>query len=86
MTRTNVQSSQIASIGYDPETATLHVEFLGRPAKDATPKSPAKPAVAPSVYEYADVPPEIGAGMLAAESPYGYFCGHVKSKFDYKRL
>lgn len=57
MTRTPVQSSQIASIGHDPEKQILHVEFC-----------PRKGETQGQVYEYQNVPSNLHAELMKAES------------------
>lgn len=39
-----------------------------------------------SAYEYSDVPPEILAGLLAAESHGAYFNENIRNRFPYRRL
>lgn len=51
--RTPVDSSNVRSIGYDPATQELHVEFHSTPG---------------TVYVYSGVPPEKHAALMAAES------------------
>ncbi len=69
MERKTVDSSNIASIGYDAETATMHVEFhSGR------------------VYEYADVPAEEHANLLAAPSVGGHFSKHIRPHYSGRQL
>lgn len=53
MERMKVESSQIASIGYDPAAQKLHLEF-----------TPPKGKVTGSVYEYANVPQAIYDGFF----------------------
>ncbi len=38
------------------------------------------------VYEYSDVPPEVYAGLLRAESLGQYFHENVRGAFSYRRL
>jgi hypothetical protein len=57
MTRTPVTSSQIQAIGYDPTTKTMQIAFVQR--------NPDKPQ---SVYEYSQVPAEVHAALIGAES------------------
>ena len=51
MRRTTVRSSSLKSLGYDPATRTLEVEFSSG-----------------AVYRYPDIPPDVHAGLLTAES------------------
>lgn len=70
MDRTPVTSSNIASIGYDPETATLEIEFLG----DG------------SVYQYFDVPEQVHEELMAAASHGSYLARRIKGAYQYARL
>lgn len=70
MNRTPVDSSNIASIGYDPETATLEVEFL----KDG------------SVYQYFDVPAQVHEELMTASSHGSYLASRIKGAFQYSRV
>jgi len=65
MNMQTVESSQIHAIGYDEPTKTLRIQF----------KAKAKPG---SVYDYANVPPELFAEFLAAESKGKFFGARVK--------
>ncbi len=56
-----VSSSQVHSVGYDPDSQTLHVKF-----KDRTNK--AGDVIPGSTYAYSGVPPEVHAGLLAADA------------------
>jgi KTSC domain len=77
---TPVKSSQIASVGHDPETGTLHIKFVDRVSKKTGDTTPG------STYEYgphADLA-DHHAGLLAADadpdkSVGKYFGHHVKS-------
>lgn len=53
MNRVPVKSSQIASIGHDPATNKLHVEFKAF-----------KPGATNTVYEYDDVPAAVHAQLM----------------------
>lgn len=64
MERVPVYSSCIASIGYDPKTRELEVEFL----EDG------------EVYRYTDVPPEEYAAFMAADSKGTYLNEVFKPK------
>jgi len=74
MSRTPVKSSNITSIGYDPETKTLEVEFSGE-----------------RVYRYYDVPVDLHAEFMLAES-YGSFlyenvsCRYPEPLFKYEKI
>jgi lysyl-tRNA synthetase class 2 len=38
------------------------------------------------VYRYADVPPEMYAGLLRAESKGAFFNGHIRDRYPYREL
>lgn len=63
-------SSQIAAFGYDAVARVLGIKFK---------------AGAGSTYHYFEVPPEILAGLQAAESVGKYFGAHIKGKFLFER-
>lgn len=71
MSRTEVKSSLLKSIAYDPATKVLEVEFKNGPSK---------------VYQYSDVTPEKYAEMLAAKSLGSFFLKEIKPKFPCKRM
>lgn len=73
MERTNVESSNIASVGYDEETRTLHVEFKNK--KQPNP-----------VYEYSNVPPVVAHHFMNAPSKGAYFAREIKSKYHATKL
>lgn len=75
MERTPVESSQIKSVGYDPATHVLEVEFV--PRKDGTPGA---------IYQYDDVPAEIAEQLVAAQSVGRYFNQFVKFGFKYHKV
>ena len=62
MNRTEVDSSQIKSVGYDEATLMLEVEFR----------------YSGSVYTYFDVPKSEYDAMMAAESVGKYFNANIK--------
>lgn len=57
-----VDSSMIASVGYDPETLTLAVEFQNDH----------------SIWRYSNIQPSTYCMLLNAESIGGYFTEHIK--------
>jgi hypothetical protein len=75
MERQRVQSNLIYSVGYDPATKTLEVEFL-RKIKDNS----------RSIYRYHDVPPGKWEAMQAANSQGSYFLVHIKPNFKFTRV
>lgn len=77
MNRTPVQSSQLASVGYDPDQKLLEIQF--HPNK-TTPDTPG------SIYHYYDVPAETHAALLAAPSVGSYFINQIKrGPFRYEK-
>lgn len=70
LTRTQVISTDIASIGYDPDTHMLEVEFK-RGSK---------------VYQYADVPVEIWQSFIGAVSVGKFFHTNIKGKYSYREV
>jgi len=75
MPRVEVVSRQIKSIGHDPATNKMHVEFVQH--------NPTKPT---SVYEYDNVSTEEHQALMAAESIGGYFNKHFKYGKPYRKL
>lgn len=69
---TPVDSSQIAAVGYDQAGKVLAIQF----------KAKAGPG---SVYHYADVPPEVYQGLLAAESAGKFFGSTIRGKFEFTK-
>lgn len=68
MERTQVESSNIASIGYDKGTPmTLEVEFHGG-----------------KVYRYIRVPADLYEGFLKAESKGKFFYANIRGKYSYE--
>ena len=59
----HVESSQVESIGYDPETKTLAVRSTRGPG---------------AIYHYTDVSPEAHAAFVFADSIGTYFGEHIK--------
>jgi len=70
MQRTKVDSSSIKSVGYDPSSQTLEVEF--KPDKFGKSK----------VWRYSGVSQETAGSMLGAKSVGSYFHANVRGKFD----
>lgn len=72
MTRKPVKSSQIKSIGYDPISQTLEIEF-----------QPSKKQVAAkedgSIYQYSSVPPDLHAALLEAKSIGRFYITQIKN-------
>jgi hypothetical protein len=62
-----VDSSQIAEVGYDLPTETLGLRFKAKGHAPAT------------EYHYANVPPQLCADLINAESVGKYFGEHIKS-------
>lgn len=70
MERQQVTSTNIESIGYDPETKTLEVEFK---------KSG-------SVYRYDAVPEEVFEELKNAQSVGTYFGKAIKGVYEFKKI
>lgn len=62
-----VTSSNVEAIGYDAETKTMAVQFKG-----------GKPP-----YHYANVPAEVYAAFVCAESIGSHFAKHIRGNFDH---
>lgn len=78
MHRTEVKSSQIHAIGYDPATEKMEVEF--------TTWQPSKPR---AVYEFSNVTPEQHAEFMAAGSKGSHFNQTFKTdakRWPYRRM
>lgn len=65
----DITSSQVARLGYDTASRTLAVIYRGGGA---------------TVYHYRDVPPEVGAAVLEAESVGRALNQMVRGKFDFE--
>ena len=64
-----VDSSNVAAVGYDPDTRTLRVRFHSG-----------------GVYDYAGVPPEIHAALMAGESKGGYLARAIRPHYAATRV
>lgn len=60
---TNVESNQVAAIGYSLDRKTLQVTFTRGPGH---------------IYQYPNVEPEVHAAFMAAESKGKHFGEHIK--------
>lgn len=67
MERQPVKSSQIASVGYDPEKQVLEIEFRH----------------GGNIYHYANVPPEKHAALMASDSIGKHFHAHIRTHPDH---
>jgi hypothetical protein len=76
MDRKPVTSSNIASVGYDPATRELEVEFKGGKGKLGT----------GPVYRYADVPQETYDAFMGHDSKGAFHHASIKGKFSYTKL
>lgn len=84
MTRTPVDSSQIASIGHNAENNELHIEFksFGKPKPGQEPRPN-------SVYAYSNVPREVFDAFMSAESKGKFFGSVIKTDpktYPYRKL
>ena len=66
--REAVQSSQIKSVGYEPISRKLHIEFHGRGG------APGR------VAEYDDVSADKHAALMASDSKGRHFAMHIRGK------
>jgi hypothetical protein len=73
MNRTPVESSQLASCGYDPKNQTLEIEFKAHKGANST-------------YEYYGVPAATYAALMGAESKGRYFKQNIRGAYQYKKL
>jgi len=81
MNRTPVKSSQLISVGHDPATNTLEIEF---PSRKQAPHGGALPG---PVYRYSGVSAEQHAALMKAESVGSHFIKHIKGGgFAYERV
>ena len=62
MERIPVQSSTLASVGYDPDSSILEIEFNS----------------GGGVYQYFGVPEFVHEGLMSAGSKGAYFDHHIK--------
>lgn len=69
-----MDSSNIASVGYDALTRTLEVEFKGRNGSPG------------AVYQYEGVPPDLPPRMMAAPSVGAFLNQLVKPVFKSSRV
>lgn len=73
MKRTPVSSSNVRSVGYDPETMTLEVAFVAK-GNRPTP-----------VYRYAGVPQTVFDEFMASSSKGKYLNGLIKGVYSATR-
>jgi hypothetical protein len=76
MDRTPVESSNIQSIGYDPATRVLEVEFGKAELEDPTNR----------IYIYRDVPRDVYEALMDDRSHGGYLNEHIAANYAYQRL
>ena len=77
MERSPVESSNIQSIGYDPVTGVMEVEF----GRDIYPGDPYN-----RLYHYFGVPSEVHKALMDAPSHGKYLYKNVAYEFTYKYL
>jgi hypothetical protein len=70
MKREEVESSMIASVGYDPKAQELEIEFNN----------------SGQVYVYFEVPKEEYEGLMAAESKGSYMHSNILDCYTYSRV
>lgn len=71
MERAEVKSSLLASIGYDPATELLEVEFKNGPSR---------------IYQYSGIKPETFSELMAAKSIGSHFLKVIKPSYSCKRM
>ena len=76
MNRTDVSSSNIKSIGYDPVSCVLEVEFGKSTHQDALNR----------IYTYWDVPLEVYQALMDDVSHGGYLNRHIAQTYAYKMI
>lgn len=76
MNRQQVSSSNIASVGYDPASSTLEVEFHNH--QDRRRSGP--------VYQYYGVPAEVHQRMMRSESVGRYFKNQIERVYPYAKV
>jgi len=74
MEREAVESSQLASVGYDVEKQILEIEFKGRTDTSG------------GIYQYFEVPQHVHHDLMHAESIGRYFGQNVRGKFNFDKL
>jgi len=74
MIRTEVESSNIMTIGYDPDTKVLEVEFGKNDYEDQTNR----------IYTYQNVPPEVHQELMDDNSHGGYLCANIARNYPYE--
>jgi hypothetical protein len=72
---TQVESSNVHSVGYKVSTHTLFVKFLDKKTGDWG-----------SIYAYKDVPSHLYLGLLAAHSKGEYLGREIKGKYQYRQV
>jgi hypothetical protein len=74
MERVPVESSNVAAVGYNPESRVLEVEFKGRNGKT------------PAIYQYLGVSHEQWVGLLRAPSKGQYLSREIKPDHEAHRI
>jgi hypothetical protein len=70
MLREPVDSSNIASVGYEPSTGLLEIEFTN----------------GSRVYQYDRVPQDVVTELLTAVSIGGFFYRNIRMSYPYRRI
>lgn len=68
--RRPVESTSVASIGYDPATRSLDVQYKS----------------SPTVYRYADVPSSVYAELMSFQSKGTYLAWYVKPRYTVTKV
>jgi hypothetical protein len=70
MQRQNVESSNLLSIGYDPQASILEIEFVSNG----------------EVWQYYDIPSNIFEELITADSKGRYFHRNIRGKYHDTRV
>lgn len=70
----SVSSSNLHSVGYDPEAEVLEIAFKGKDRKKR------------SSYRYSDVPQSVYKGLMRAKSKGKYFNKKIRMEYPYTQV
>lgn len=80
--RTRVDSSALASVGYDPAAELLELEFRPHRSRSRGMMGAARGRV----YRYFNVPVGIYGSLMSASSKGSYFSNYIRGYYDYERV
>ncbi|MGE5341807.1 MAG: KTSC domain-containing protein [Candidatus Omnitrophota bacterium] len=75
MKRTRVDSTMLASVGYEPDTLTLEVEFKDHNGTEPGP-----------VYRYVEVPKTVYRKLMRANSKGQFMNAHIINHYKYLKV